>query len=66
MLHLVQEPPVELGDAVDGLVVDAALEGLVHAEHTLGVMNICLLYTSEIKAEALLFFCGHTNFTAVP
>ena len=40
MLHLVQEPPVDLGDAVDGLVVDAALEGLVHAEHALRVLNM--------------------------
>ncbi len=40
MLHLVQEPPVDLGDAVDGLVVDAALEGLVYAEHALGILNM--------------------------
>ena len=40
MLHLVQEPPVDLGDLVNGLVVDAALEGLVHAEHALGVLNM--------------------------
>ena len=40
MLHLVQEPPVDLGDLINGLVVDAALQGLVHAEHALGVLHM--------------------------
>ena len=44
MLHLVEEPPVDLGDAVDGLVVDAALEGLVDAEDALCVLHIHMLH----------------------
>ena len=40
VLHLVQKPPVDLGDVVDGLVVDAPLEGLVDAEHPLGVLHV--------------------------
>ena len=44
MLHLVEEPPVDLGDAVDGLVVDAALESLVDAEDALCVLHIHMLH----------------------
>ncbi len=44
MLHLIQEPPVDLGDIVDDLVVDAALQCFVHAEHALGVLNVHVLH----------------------
>lgn len=40
MLHLIQEPPVDLGDLPDGLVVDAALEGLVDTEHALRILHM--------------------------
>ena len=44
MLHLIQEPPIDLGDIVDDLVVDAALQRFVHAEHALGVLNVHVLH----------------------
>ena len=40
VLHLIQEPPVDLGDVPDGLVVDAALEGLVDAEDALCILHM--------------------------
>ena len=43
MLHLIQEPPVDLGDVVDSLVGHAALEGLVDAESALGILHVQML-----------------------
>ena len=40
VLHLIQEPPVDLGDLIDGLMVDAALEGLVDAEDALCILHM--------------------------
>ena len=39
MLHLVQKPPVDFGDMVDGLMGHAALERLIHTEGALGILH---------------------------
>ena len=49
MLHLVQEPPIDLGDIVDDLVVDAALQRLVHAEHALGAVSYTHLFSCNSR-----------------
>ena len=43
VLHLIQEPPVDLGDVIDGLVRHTALEGFVYAESALGVLYMQVL-----------------------
>ena len=43
VLHLIEEPPVDLGDVVDGLMRHAALEGFVDAERALGVLHMQVL-----------------------
>ena len=40
VLHLIEEPPIDLGDVPDGLVIDAPLEGLVDAEDALGILHM--------------------------
>ena len=44
ILQLILEPPVNLGDVVDHVVGDTALQRLVHAEHTLGVLHMQMLH----------------------